>query len=173
MADETKRCPYCGEKILLIAKKCKHCGEFLSDSSAPPQGTTLQADQSEETLWEGNPSHYYFLGAYIIGGILVLAYGLGLIIIIWALLNKTSRVFTITNKRIKSKGGIIARSTREVTLKDIRSINLKQNIIERLFNLGTIEIGSAGTAGIEVTFRGIPKAPKIKNMVAELKDRIS
>lgn len=27
--EDTKRCPYCGEEILAIAKKCKHCGEFL------------------------------------------------------------------------------------------------------------------------------------------------
>jgi len=26
-----KPCPYCGEKILSVAKKCKHCGEFLSN----------------------------------------------------------------------------------------------------------------------------------------------
>ena len=32
MADETKVCPYCGEEILAIAKKCKHCGEFLDES---------------------------------------------------------------------------------------------------------------------------------------------
>ncbi|MCL2641008.1 MAG: PH domain-containing protein [Phycisphaerales bacterium] len=27
--EPTKRCPYCGEEILTVAKKCKHCGEFL------------------------------------------------------------------------------------------------------------------------------------------------
>ena len=31
MEQETKRCPYCGEEILAIAKKCKHCGEWLSE----------------------------------------------------------------------------------------------------------------------------------------------
>jgi hypothetical protein len=28
---ETKACPMCGETILVVAKKCKHCGEILDD----------------------------------------------------------------------------------------------------------------------------------------------
>lgn len=36
MADEeTKLCPYCGEEILAVAKKCKHCGEFLKEENEP------------------------------------------------------------------------------------------------------------------------------------------
>ena len=26
---QTKQCPYCGEQILIVAKKCKHCNEWL------------------------------------------------------------------------------------------------------------------------------------------------
>ena len=29
MEKKTKACPYCWEEILEVAKKCKHCGEFL------------------------------------------------------------------------------------------------------------------------------------------------
>jgi len=25
----TRACPYCGEEILAVARKCKHCGEWL------------------------------------------------------------------------------------------------------------------------------------------------
>jgi TM2 domain-containing membrane protein YozV len=28
-ASDTSQCPFCGEEILRIARKCKHCGEFL------------------------------------------------------------------------------------------------------------------------------------------------
>lgn len=35
------KCPFCGEEILSVAKKCKHCGEWLDDaertSQTPPQ----------------------------------------------------------------------------------------------------------------------------------------
>lgn len=29
--NDTKQCPYCGETILAVAKKCKHCGEWLPE----------------------------------------------------------------------------------------------------------------------------------------------
>ena len=36
--NKTIRCPYCGEEILLGAKKCKHCGEWLEKTAtASPQ----------------------------------------------------------------------------------------------------------------------------------------
>lgn len=33
--NETKTCPCCGEEILAVAKKCKHCGEWLNKPEQP------------------------------------------------------------------------------------------------------------------------------------------
>lgn len=33
---EIKQCPYCGEEILAVAKKCKHCGEWLINEEPVP-----------------------------------------------------------------------------------------------------------------------------------------
>jgi hypothetical protein len=35
--DATKRCPYCGEEILAVAIKCKHCGSSLSGDGTSPK----------------------------------------------------------------------------------------------------------------------------------------
>jgi len=33
MAEQTKNCPFCGEEILAVAKKCKHCGKWLEEDT--------------------------------------------------------------------------------------------------------------------------------------------
>lgn len=35
--DETKPCPYCGEPIQKVARKCKWCGEWLDEDNHPSQ----------------------------------------------------------------------------------------------------------------------------------------
>ena len=40
-APPTRSCPYCGEQILALAQKCKHCGEWLSGTPAARRSTRI------------------------------------------------------------------------------------------------------------------------------------
>jgi hypothetical protein len=45
---ETKQCPFCGEEVLAIAQKCKHCGEWLAKAKeqvpCPACGEQIEKD---------------------------------------------------------------------------------------------------------------------------------
>jgi hypothetical protein len=44
-AREERACPFCGESILVVAKKCKHCGEFLDE------GVQVQPSGDRPGMW--------------------------------------------------------------------------------------------------------------------------
>ena len=57
--EETKRCPYCGEEILAVAVKCKHCGSMLTAPppapQPPPPPPPVQPPLPVQLPAQGNP----------------------------------------------------------------------------------------------------------------------
>lgn len=61
--------------------------------------------------------------------------------------------FTITNKRVIIKTGLISINTVEINLQRIESVNVDQSILGRLLGFGDIDI--VGTGGTREKFRNI------------------
>ncbi len=66
--------------------------------------------------------------------------------------------FHIDEATIESCYGIISRDVHSIRVRDLRNINVRQSILQRILGIGDVEFSSAGGAGIEVTFFGV-KAP--------------
>ncbi len=76
--DETKRCPYCGEEILAVARKCKHCGVWLEEESENADreygGAETDSDKGYVTEF-GKDNFLGGFGKEIAGAVLVLCLG--------------------------------------------------------------------------------------------------
>lgn len=184
--EEYKKCPFCCEKILQNAIKCKHCGEFL-DGRAKNAGAGADAaskqEKAETILWNGNPSNwnyfgYHIIGLFLIGGggallwfkhpwIAIPLFVVALLMLLIILIVQKTVVYSVTNKRIMAKTGFLSRQINEISMGDIRYINLNQSLSERILGVGNLSIASSGTAGIEIVFMGISAPSKVKEIISK------
>ena len=137
---------------------------------------------AENVLWAAHPSIFYFSSRLlacvfllVVGIVFTPCFGFyfvasAIVIAFVVVLQVKRTTFTLTNRRVKSVRGVLTRRECEVSLKDIRSLNLSSGFFEGLVGIGTIEVASAGTGGIEVTFFGVSSANKIRDMIRREKD---
>ncbi len=71
-------------------------------------------------------------------------------------IDSLATTLTITSSRTLVRRGIIRKDTSEVQHDDVRNIQIDQNILHRLLNIGAIGISSAGQSDLEVYVRGLP-----------------
>ncbi len=100
--------------------------------------------KGEYLVYQGKVSLWSLVPLFIFGLILLGLKGLGLLFWIAAAIIYFTTELVITNKRVIAKKGLISRSTIEINLNKIESIQIKQGILGRIFNFGSIVVAGAG-----------------------------
>lgn len=99
---------------------------------------------------------------------------LGVIGVTFALLGgvilyrKYSWRFAIDDENIESRRGIVARQIRSIRVKDLRNVNVRQSIMQRILGIGDVEFSSAAGGGVEVVFFGIADPLDVRNLAQRL-----
>ena len=128
------------------------------------------AEIEERVVWEGRPSMLNYIGMWILG-LITLPIGVGLIIIASLLWSYYSKKYKVSTKRVTLVTGIIVKSSNQLRIKDIRSINVsKSGLGALIFGIGSIELSTAATDKAEVVFSGIKEADKVRDLVANLQE---
>jgi hypothetical protein len=66
--------------------------------------------------------------------------------------------------------GLVAKSSDEVRIKDIRSISVRKSGMTGLLGVGDLEFSSAASDQAEITFQSIPQAEEVRNLVRRYQD---
>ncbi len=148
---------------------CNRCGTSTT-AAAPPAGFQAPppaSSEPEEELWRGRFSgkaqaHWWLLWVlwvalvvYLWYGVLspalrdgpiarwVCAAGVGVpfVVILWGILvEKLSTRYRLTTHRLFKETGIISRHLNEIELIRVDDVSVRQNVIQRIFNVGVITV---------------------------------
>ncbi len=121
----------------------------------------------EKLLYSAKVSFWSLLPLFFLGVIFIPFYGLGFFFIT-AYIRYATTELGITNSKIIAKFGFIKRDTVELLLHKVESIRVKQSILGRIFNYGSIIISGAGNLQAPVPIIEYPL--KFRNSFMEIQE---
>lgn len=143
----------------------------------------MDLQSGEKVIYQGHPSWRAILGYYLAGiGIgvgvgfivkLVESTGTGVIVaaaiigitILAGLIKRIATVYTITDRRLNIKRGIIARKVQETRIQRVQNVNFNQSVYERVMQIGNVEFTTAGTEESNFVFQGVSQPEHVVEQV--------
>ncbi len=80
--------------------------------------------------------------------------------------------YSIDERGLETRVGIISinQAITRIRFEDIRSIETEQSLMQRFLDVGRVEMGTAATGGVEMTFDGVSSPREIQEMLQRERD---
>lgn len=135
---------------------------------------SLNLSPGERVIFQGHPSWRAIIGFYL-KGILVAALAgvifelfntgtgtvfLVILIIVGATIligffKRVSTTYTITDRRLNIRRGIVSREVQETRLERVQNVNYQQSIYQRLLQIGDVDFDTAAGDDYNFIFAGV------------------
>jgi uncharacterized membrane protein YdbT with pleckstrin-like domain len=144
----------------------------------------VDLQSGERVIYQGHPSWRAILGFYLKGALVGAAAGvlaglidsstrLGVLVFVVVLaitilvgfIKRVATVYTITDRRLNIKVGIIARKVQETRLQRVQNVNFGQGVYERVMQIGDVEFTTAGTDESNFVFAGVAQPEEVVQQV--------
>ena len=144
----------------------------------------------EQVLYEGHPSWRAILDFYIKGILatavicLLIALATGTIgdetdkglvtivalvgvaaTILVGFVKRVATSYTITNRRLHIKRGIVSRTIQETRLERVQNVNYQQSVLQRALQIGDVDFDTAAGDDYNFTFEGVGDPADVVHMV--------
>ncbi len=122
----------------------------------------------ERVVHVGRTSLWSVWHLLVFGLLLLPAFGLGLVLWAVAYVRIRSTELAVTTKRLIVKHGFIRRSTIEININKVESIQVNQSLLGRMLDFGTLVI--AGTGASHAPIDGIAEPLAFRRAFVEAQD---
>jgi uncharacterized membrane protein YdbT with pleckstrin-like domain len=144
---------------------------------------SLNLHPGERVIFEGHPSWRAILGFYLKG--LLIAVILGVIaklavddgtaflviLVVLALtlligfVKRVATTYTITNRRLNIKRGIVSKEVQETRLERVQNVNYRQSVYQRLMQIGDVDFDTAASDDYNFVFAGVANPGEVVHAV--------
>jgi uncharacterized membrane protein YdbT with pleckstrin-like domain len=105
--------------------------------------------------------------AWVTGAVLIVF----LVVLAWGFVRRLATTYTITNRRLTIRSGLLSRELHECRLERVQNVNSRQRLLERMLGVGTVDFDTAAGAAYDFSFRGVDDPGRIVRTVnAALED---
>jgi len=158
------QCPDCKRQVSSEAKSCPSCGypivERVHDGAV-----AAVPEETDRLLMEVRPSWWKFFWHLVFAWLLIP--------LLVAIYRRHSLVLRIYSDRVALERGIFTKEHREFFIKDIRSIDVDQTILERLVGIGDLTISTAATVDAAEEIPGVPAPMRVKDLLIAQRQTIA
>ena len=78
---------------------------------------------------------------------------------------RVATTYTITNRRLNIKRGIISREIQETRLERVQNVNYRQSVYQRLMQIGDVDFDTAATDDYNFVFAGVADPAEVVHRV--------
>jgi uncharacterized membrane protein YdbT with pleckstrin-like domain len=142
------------------------------------------ATEEERVIWTGRPSWRGRMAIVVPGALLAVAFlviaiwaglatGTALIItaviavvvVVWTLLETIRWKYTITNRRVFVRHGLVSVNEQTARLERVQDVTLRQSLFDRLFGVGRLVIDTAGSEGGALEFKALIEPAHVREVL--------
>lgn len=117
----------------------------------------------ERVLLEVRPSWWNFFWHIVFCWLII-----PIIVVLW---KRASLVLRVTEDKVLLEKGVLSKNNKDIFISDIRTIDVKQTLLQRMFGIGDVMIATAGTSGYEDVAFGVPDPKGIKDLISGQRSR--
>ncbi len=116
----------------------------------------------DEPILTVKPSHWNYFWYYV--------FFILIVPLVIALIKRASIKLWIYPNRVVVERGLLNKSYKKFFCGDVRTADVRQSLLQRMFGIGDILVSTAGQSGYEVTVEGIPNPINVQMVILQQKE---